>query len=122
MSTAPDFHENERLEWNWNEVLSGVETVPFNPMEAVGAPEAPVITEPSGSPRPASEGTRGSPAPISPAFDPQWNIPGELPDGETIVVDTGALRASEGSDSGDERPEPPIAGPLGGVRRSQRLH
>jgi hypothetical protein len=38
------------------------------------------------------------------------------------VVDTGALRASEGSDSGEERPEPPITGPLGDVRRSQRLH
>jgi hypothetical protein len=38
------------------------------------------------------------------------------------VVDTGALRALGGSDSGDERPEPPIIGPLGGVRRSQRLH
>jgi len=100
-----------------------VETVPFNPMEAMGTPEALAITEPSGSPRPAitgaSEGTRGSPAPISPVFDPQWNIPGELPDGETIVVDTGALRASEGSESGDEQPEPPIAGD---VRRSQRLH
>jgi hypothetical protein len=51
-----------------------VEIVPFNPIEAVGTPEAPVITEPSGSPRPAitraSEGTRGSPAPISPIFDP----------------------------------------------------
>jgi len=123
VSIGPDFHENERLEWNWNEVLSGVETVPFNPMEAVGAPEALIITEPLRSPRPAitgpSEGTRGSLAPISPVFDPQWNIPGELPDGETIVVDTGALRASGGSDSGDEQPEPPIAGD---VRRSQRLH
>jgi hypothetical protein len=50
-----------------------VEIVLFNPIEAVGAPKAPVITEPSGSPRPitgASEGTRGSLAPISPVFDP----------------------------------------------------
>jgi hypothetical protein len=74
VSIAPDFHENERLEWNWNEVLSGVEIVPFNPMEAMGALEAPMITEPLGSPRPiitgASEGTRGSLAPISPIFDP----------------------------------------------------
>jgi hypothetical protein len=70
VSIAPDFYENERLEWNWNEVLSGVEIVLFNPMEAVGVPEAPVIIEPLGSLRLASEGTRGSPAPISPIFDP----------------------------------------------------
>ena len=72
----------------------------------MGAPEAPMIIEPLGSPRPvitrASEGTRGSLAPISPIFDPQWNIPGELLDGETIVVDTRALRALGGSDSGEE--------------------
>ena len=63
VSTGPDFHENERLEWNWNEVLSGVEIVLFNPMEAMGAPEAPVIIGPL-------EGIRGSLAPISPVFDP----------------------------------------------------
>jgi hypothetical protein len=101
-----------------------VETVPYNPIEAVGAPEALAITEPLGSPRPAItgalEGTRGSPAPISLVYDPQWDIPGELLDGETIVVDTGALRALGGSDSGDdEQPKPPI---VGDVRRSQRLH
>jgi hypothetical protein len=33
------------------------------------------------------------------------------------VVDIGALG---GSDLGDEHPEPPIIGPLGDVRRSQR--
>jgi hypothetical protein len=75
-----------------------------------------VITEPSGSPRPviigALEGTRGSPAPISLIFDPQWNIPGELPDGETIIVDTGALRASGGSNSGEEQLKPPITGDI----------
>ena len=51
-----------------------MEIVPFNPMEAIGAPEALVITEPLRSPRPVitgpSEGTRGSLAPISPIFDP----------------------------------------------------
>jgi hypothetical protein len=74
VSIGPDFHENERLEWNWNKVLSGVEIVLFNPMEAMDAPEAPIITEPLGSPCPiitgALEGTRGSLAPISPIFDP----------------------------------------------------
>jgi len=74
VSIGPDFHENERLEWNWNEVLSRVETVLFNPIEAVGAPEALAITEPLRSPRPVItgplEGTRGSLAPISPIFDP----------------------------------------------------
>jgi len=40
-----------------------VEIVLFNPMEAVGIPEAPVIIGPL-------EGTRGSLAPISPIFDP----------------------------------------------------
>jgi hypothetical protein len=34
-------------------------------------------------------------------------------------VDTGALRALGGSNSGDEQPKPPI---IGDVRRSQRLH
>jgi hypothetical protein len=51
-----------------------VEIVPFNPMEAMGAPKAPIITEPLGSLRPvitgALEGTRGSLAPISPEFNP----------------------------------------------------
>jgi hypothetical protein len=51
-----------------------VEIVLFNPIEAMGAPEAPVIIEPLGSPRPviigALEGTRGSLAPISPIFNP----------------------------------------------------
>jgi len=74
VSIGPDFHENERLEWNWNEVLSGVEIVPFNPIEAMGAPKALVIIEPLRSPRPVItrplEGTRGSLAPISPIFDP----------------------------------------------------
>jgi hypothetical protein len=35
------------------------------------------------------------------------------------MVDIGALRASGGSDSGDEQPKPPI---IGDVRRSQRLY
>jgi hypothetical protein len=50
-----------------------VEIVLFNPMEAIGTPEAPVITEPLGSPcliTGALEGIRGSLAPISPVFDP----------------------------------------------------
>ena len=51
-----------------------MEIVLFNPIEAIGIPEAPMIIEPLGSPRPviigALEGTRGSPAPISPVFNP----------------------------------------------------
>jgi hypothetical protein len=51
-----------------------VEIVLFNPIEAVDVPEAPVITEPLGSPCPvitgALEGIRGSLAPISPIFNP----------------------------------------------------
>jgi hypothetical protein len=34
------------------------------------------------------------------------------------MVDIGALRALGGSNSGDERPKPPITGPSGDVRRS----
>jgi hypothetical protein len=63
ISIAPEFHENERLENNWNEVLLGEETVLFNPMVAMGTPKAPVITGPI-------EGISGSPAPNSPVFDP----------------------------------------------------
>jgi hypothetical protein len=105
VSIAPEFHENERLENNWNKVLLGEETVLFDPIEAVGTPKAPVIIGPI-------EGISSSLAPNSPVFDPQWNVPGELPDGETIIVDIGALG---GSDSGDEHLEPPIVGPLGDV-------
>jgi hypothetical protein len=51
-----------------------VEIVLFNPIEAIGAPKAPIITEPLGSLCPiiigALEGTRGSLAPISPIFNP----------------------------------------------------
>jgi hypothetical protein len=51
-----------------------VEIVLFNPIEAIGAPKALIITEPLRSPRPVIigplEGTRGSLAPISPTFDP----------------------------------------------------
>ena len=51
-----------------------MEIVLFNPIEAMGIPEAPVIIEPLGSPRPvitrALEGTRGSLAPISLMFNP----------------------------------------------------
>jgi hypothetical protein len=51
------------LENNWNEVLLGEETVPFDPIVAMGTPKAPIIMGPI-------EGISGSPAPNSPVFDP----------------------------------------------------
>lgn len=103
VSTAPVFAENERLQWNWNEVLTGEETVPFDPMEAVQEPEAPVITGRSGLPRDQA-------APEEPQ-----NPAVEEPDGDTIVVDTGALESLDLGDSDpSDQPEEP-------VRHSHRL-
>jgi hypothetical protein len=78
-------------------------------MEQLVAPEAPVITGPSGS-------IRNSPAPISPSPDPRWSVPGNY--GDTIVVDTGASDSDSGdTDSGDpdshNQGEPLIARPSG---------
>ena len=56
MATAPVFTENQHLQWNWGGALSGVDTVPFDPMEA-DEPEGPKAPEPIGQlgPEPSTQ-------------------------------------------------------------------
>ncbi len=43
VATAPKFAEDKHLQYNWKEALIGEETVPFDPMEAVIEPDAPMF-------------------------------------------------------------------------------
>jgi len=143
ISTAPIFTENKHLEWDWKEELIGEETVPFDPMEAVREPEAPVTTghpeteiqnqdpeeEPEQQPsqalqspirEPEQQPSQALQSPIRETEQHLSQASQEL-EGDTIVVDTGE---PEGTEAGDFEAPVQGRGPVATepqARRSQRL-
>ncbi len=73
VSTAPNFKEDRYLDWNWNEIVVGEETTPFDPMEpdfGTDRLEEPESHDSVQEEHPITIGDKGS-------------------EDETIIVDTG---------------------------------
>jgi hypothetical protein len=114
VATAPTFHEDQRLEWDWQETLTGHKVVLFDLIEPVQAPEAP---ETIGSNRDAAAKAVPKRArEISPEQSPT-RAPEQAPEGpvglgdevprDTIVVDSRPTKDAEAGDQG-----PRVRGPL----------